>query len=202
MKISYSWLQDHIEFKQSAEEAGALLTGAGLEVEGIETFERVKGGLKGVVIGKVLTCKRIPETDKLKKTTVDVGNGIILPVVCGAPNVAAGQKVLVATEGTVLYPNGSDQELKIKKGKIKGEPSHGMICAEDELGLGVSHDGILVLDTKLPEGTDAAVYFDLGSDQVYEIGLTPNRADAASHYGVARDLQALLRIPVKTPDNT
>ncbi|MEL6560866.1 MAG: phenylalanine--tRNA ligase subunit beta [Bacteroidota bacterium] len=196
MKISHNWLKTFIDINEPVEEISELLTQTGLEVEGIETFEQVKGGLKGVVIGEVLTCEKHPNADKLSKTTVDIGNGVISPIVCGAPNVAVGQKVLVATVNTVLHPT-DGEEFKIKKSKIRGEVSEGMICAEDELGLGTSHDGILVLETDLANGTPAAQYFNLEDDHVYEIGLTPNRADGASHYGVSRDLKAVLKREIK-----
>jgi phenylalanyl-tRNA synthetase beta chain len=192
MKISYNWLQQFINLTEPAEEIGALLTKSGLEVEGIEKFESIKGGLSGIVIGKVLTCEKHPGADKLKKTTVDIGNGTILPIVCGAANVAEGQKVIVATVGATLYPT-EGEPFKISKAKIRGEVSEGMICAEDEIGLGKSHDGIMVLQTELPLGTSAAEYFKVENDYTFEIGLTPNRADAASHLGVARDLRALLK---------
>jgi phenylalanyl-tRNA synthetase beta chain len=199
MKISYKWLKEFIDITESPEEIGALLTGTGLEVEGIEEVESIKGGLKGVVIGEVLTCEKHPEADRLKITTVDVGLEQPLNIVCGAPNVAAGQKVLVATVGTTLYPTGSDEPLVLKKSKIRGAASEGMICAEDELGLGQSHDGILILETDLPNGTPASEHFGISSDYLIEIGLTPNRADAASHYGVARDLKAVLNREIKLP---
>ena len=192
MKISYNWLKQHINITESPEEISAKLTKAGLEVESIEEYESIKGGLKGFVIGQVITCEKHPGADKLSKTTVDVGNGIVLPIVCGAPNVAAGQKVVVALVGTMLYPS-TGEPFKISKAKIRGEVSEGMICAEDELGLGESHDGIMVLETQLPIGTAAAEYFKIENDFTIEIGLTPNRADAASHLGVARDLKALLK---------
>ncbi|WP_115463075.1 phenylalanine--tRNA ligase subunit beta [Winogradskyella aurantiaca] len=189
MKISYNWLKQFIKTDWSAEETGALLTDLGLEIEGIETFESVKGGLKGIVIGEVLTCEQHPNADRLKVTTVDVGDSEALHIVCGAPNVAKGQKVPVATVGTTLYtPEG--EAWTIKKGKIRGEVSEGMICAEDELGLGQSHEGIMVLDSTLKAGTLAADVFDIENDEIFEIGLTPNRADAMSHMGVARDLRA------------
>jgi phenylalanyl-tRNA synthetase beta chain len=191
MKISINRLKDFIALDQSPEKIGSLLTGSGLEVEGIEIFESIRGGLKGVVIGEVLTCERHPNADKLTVTTVDVG-GEIVPIVCGAPNVAKGQKVVVAKEGSILYPV-SGAPLEIKKAKIRGEVSQGMICAEDEIGIGHSHAGIMVLDTDLPNGTPASQYFNVVHDHVLEIGLTPNRADAASHLGVARDLKALLK---------
>ncbi|MFN8436687.1 MAG: phenylalanine--tRNA ligase subunit beta [Cytophagales bacterium] len=199
MKISYNWLKDFIKTDLSPEEIGKLLTSSGLEVEAIEPFETVKGGLKGVVIAKVLTCEQHPNADKLRVTTVDNGTGNPVPVVCGAPNVAAGQTVIMATVGSVLYPVGSEEPLKIAKAKIRGEVSEGMLCAEDELGLGVSHAGILVLDTDLPVGTPASEYFKIENDYVFEIGLTPNRADAASHLGVARDLKALISKEVNLP---
>lgn len=199
MKISYKWLKDLIEITETPEDIDRLLTGTGLEVEGIEEIESIKGGLQGVVIGEVLTCEKHPEADRLSLTTVDVGGETPLSIVCGAPNVAAGQKVIVATVGATLYPTGSDQPLVLKKSKIRGALSEGMICAEDELGVGTSHDGILVLDTQLPNGTPAAEYFGISSDYLIEIGLTPNRADAASHYGVARDLKAVLNRPITLP---
>lgn len=199
MKISYSWLKGLIELSESPDEIAKLLTATGLEVEGVEEVEAVKGGLKGVVIGEVLTCEKHPEADRLRVTTVDVGAAEVLHIVCGAPNVAAGQKVLVATLGTTLYPGGGDEPLVMKKAKIRGVASEGMICAEDELGLGVSHDGIMVLTTELPNGTPAATYLGLASDYLIEIGLTPNRADAASHFGVARDLKAVLNRDIALP---
>ncbi|WAC12920.1 phenylalanine--tRNA ligase subunit beta [Dyadobacter pollutisoli] len=199
MKISYKWLKELIEITETPEEIGRLLTATGLEVESIEEIESIKGGLQGVVIGQVLTCEKHPEADRLSLTTVDAGGENPLSIVCGAPNVAAGQKVIVATVGAMLHPTGSDQPLVLKKSKIRGALSEGMICAEDELGLGSSHDGILVLDTTLPNGTPASEYFGISSDYLIEIGLTPNRADAASHYGVARDLKAVLGRPVTLP---
>ncbi|MBL6447847.1 phenylalanine--tRNA ligase subunit beta [Fulvivirga sp. 29W222] len=198
MKISLNWLKDYVNINQSPEEISKLLTDTGLEVEGLENFEQVKGGLKGLVIGEVLTCTKHPNADKLSVTTVDIGGDNPSPIVCGAPNVAQGQKVVVATVGATLYPEGHES-FKIKKAKIRGEVSEGMICAEDEIGLGKSHDGIMVLDTDLPNGTPAAKYFNLTDDIVIEIGLTPNRADAASHIGVARDLKAALNTAVLWP---
>ena len=189
MKISYNWLKQFINTEWDANKTGELLTDLGLEIEGIESFQSVKGGLEGIVVGEVLTCERHPNADKLQITTVNIGGNEPLQIVCGAPNVAKGQKVPVATIGTTLYtPKG--EAWKIKKGKIRGEESHGMICAEDELGLGNSHDGIMVLDNSIEIGTPAAEVFNVENDQVFEIGLTPNRADAMSHYGVARDLKA------------
>lgn len=189
MKISYNWLKQFIKIDWTPEQTAELLTDLGLEVEGIETYQSVKGGLEGVVIGKVLTCVKHPNADKLKITTVDIGEESPLQIVCGALNVAVGQKVPVATIGTTLYsPDG--KAWTIKKGNIRGEESHGMICAEDELGLGVSHDGIMILDDSLAVGTLASTVFEVENDQVFEIGLTPNRADAMSHLGTARDLKA------------
>lgn len=189
MKISYNWLKQFLQVDWEAEKVGELLTDLGLEVEGIEIRESIKGSLAGVVVGEVLTCKQHPNADRLKVTSVDLGEGSPVQIVCGAPNVTAGQKVPVATIGTILYDD-KGEGFKIKKGKIRGEESHGMICAEDELGLGSDHDGIMVLDTDLKVGTPAAEVFNIEIDKVFEIGLTPNRADAMSHYGVARDLRA------------
>ncbi len=198
MKISLNWLKQYIDLPESPTEIGDLLTHSGLEVEGLEEVESIKGGLKGLVIGEVLTCSKHPNADKLSVTTVDIGTEEVSPIVCGAPNVAAGQKVVVATVNSMLYPS-TGEAFKIKKAKIRGEVSMGMICAEDEIGLGASHDGIMVLDTDLPNGTPAADYFNLESDFVYEIGLTPNRADAASHLGTARDLKALFNRDISLP---
>ncbi len=189
MKISYNWLKQFIKTDWNSEETAALLTDLGLEVEGIEKFESVKGGLEGIVVGQVLTCVQHPNADKLKITTVDLGTGSPVQIVCGASNVAVGQKVPVATIGTTLY-DADGVGFQIKKGKIRGEESHGMICAEDEIGLGSSHEGIMVLDEKLKPGTLASKVFNIENDEVFEIGLTPNRADAISHLGVARDLRA------------
>jgi phenylalanyl-tRNA synthetase beta chain len=189
MKISYNWLKQFLKVDWEAEKTGELLTDLGLEVEGIETVESIKGSLEGIVIGKVLTCIQHSNADRLKVTTVDLGNGEPVQIVCGAPNVEAGQTVLVAIIGTTLYDD-NGEGFKIKKGKIRGEESHGMICAEDELGLGNSHDGIMVLDETIPAGTLASKVFNIEKDEVFEIGLTPNRADAMSHYGTARDLRA------------
>jgi phenylalanyl-tRNA synthetase beta chain len=199
MNISYTWLKQFINVPHQPDELSKLLTSTGLEVDGIETFEAVPGGLAGVVIGTVLTCQRHPDADKLSLTTVDVGTNVPLNIVCGAPNVAAGQRVVVATVGATLYPTASTEPLTIRKAKIRGAASEGMLCAEDELGLGTSHDGIMVLDTDVPNGTPAASFFQLEADHRIEIGLTPNRADAASHFGVARDLRALLGTPVQMP---
>jgi len=189
MKLSYKWLKEYVKINESPEELSRLLTDCGLEVEGLEKVQTIKGGLEGIVIGEVLTCEKHPNADSLSKTTVDLGNGQTAPIVCGAPNVAAGQKVLVATIGTVLYDG--EESFKIKKSKIRGEVSEGMICAEDELGLGNSHDGIMVLDKDAPVGQEAKNYFNIEDDFVFEIGLTPNRSDATSHIGSARDLVAV-----------
>lgn len=198
MKISINRLKDYIPFDQSSEEIAELLTASGLEVEGISKFESIKGSLEGIVIGEIVSCSPHPNADKLSLTKVDVG-GEVLPIVCGAPNVSLGQKVPVALVGTSLYGENGDAFV-IKKTKIRGEVSHGMICAEDELGLGENHDGIMVLDTDLPNGTPANRYFEVIESDVLEIGLTPNRADAASHLGVARDLRALLKKEITLPD--
>ncbi|TXN35489.1 phenylalanine--tRNA ligase subunit beta [Flagellimonas hymeniacidonis] len=189
MKISYNWLKQFLQIDWDSQKTGEVLTDLGLEVEGISSFESVKGGLQGVVVGHVLTCDKHPNADRLRLTTVDVGEDAPLQIVCGAPNVAAGQKVPVATIGTTLYTK-EGEAWKIKKGKIRGEESQGMICAEDELGLGESHDGIMVLSEILEPGTPCAQVFEIENDEVFEIGLTPNRADAMSHFGVARDLKA------------
>lgn len=190
MKISYNWLKNYIQLDIDTEHVSRILTDCGLEVEGIEHFESLKGGLKGVFIGEVVTCEKHPNSDHLSITTVDIGKSELLHIVCGASNVAAGQKVPVATIGTVLY-NGNEA-FEIKKSKIRGELSEGMICAEDELGIGDSHAGIMVLDASAVIGTSAKEFFGLYEDSVFEIGLTPNRSDATSHYGVARDLAAVL----------
>ncbi len=192
MNISYNWLKQFLELDWDSQKTGELLTDLGLEVEGITPFESIKGGLQGVVVGEVLSCEEHPNADRLKLTTVDIGAETPLQIVCGAPNVAKGQKVPVATIGTTLYTK-EGEAWKIKKGKIRGEESHGMICAEDELGIGDGHDGILVLNESLKVGTPCAELFEVENDEVFEIGLTPNRADAMSHFGVARDLRAGLK---------
>ncbi|MEY4462510.1 MAG: hypothetical protein RLY98_1050 [Bacteroidota bacterium] len=189
MKISYNWIKQFIKIDWQSEETAALLTDLGLEVEVVEKYQSVKGGLEGIVVGHVLTCVPHPDADRLKITTIDLGDGVPVQIVCGASNVAAGQKVPVATIGTVLYDK-EGESFTIKKGKIRGQESHGMICAEDEIGLGSSHEGIMVLDPSLQPGTPAATVFQIENDEVFEIGLTPNRADAMSHYGTARDLRA------------
>ncbi len=205
MNVSLNWLRQYVDVELSPEEISEILTTIGLEVEGMKKVESIKGGLRGVVIGHILTCEKHPNADKLSKTTVDVGAEEPLSIVCGAPNVAAGQKVLVATVGTTLY-SADGEPWKIKKGKIRGEVSQGMICAEDELGLGQSHDGIMVLDDAAEVGAEARAYFNIEDDIVYDIGLTPNRSDATSHLGVARDVLAYLKInkdsniKIKTPD--
>ncbi|MFV8369840.1 phenylalanine--tRNA ligase subunit beta [Flavobacterium sp. LB2R40] len=189
MKISYNWLKQFIKIDWNSEETAALLTDLGLEVEIVDKYQSIKGGLEGIVVGHVLTCIQHPDADRLKITTVDLGNGVPVQIVCGANNVAAGQKVPVATIGTTLY-DAAGVAFSIKKGKIRGQESHGMICAEDELGLGDNHDGIMILDEALLPGTPAATVFKIENDEVFEIGLTPNRADAMSHLGTARDLRA------------
>ena len=191
MKISYNWLKQFIKIDLKSEETAAILTDLGLEVEVVENYQSVRGGLEGIVVGHVLTCEKHPDADRLSITKVDLGDGNPVQIVCGASNVAAGQKVPVATIGTKLFDKDGN-EFEIKKGKIRGQESHGMICAEDELGLGTSHDGIMILDEKLKPGTPCAKVFNIENDEVFEIGLTPNRADAMSHYGVARDLRASL----------
>ncbi len=192
MKISYNWLKEYLDFDIEPRKLGVILTGLGLEVEAMEEWESVKGGLKGVVIGEVLTCRKHPDADKLTIATVDIGGKKPLSIVCGAPNVAPGQKVPVATPGTFVF-NG-EKTFEIKTAKIRGEISEGMICAEDELGLGTSHEGIMVLDKDAVAGVPASEYFNITSDFVYEIGLTPNRIDGGSHFGVARDLAAYMNI--------
>jgi phenylalanyl-tRNA synthetase beta chain len=197
MKISYKWLNQFIALSETPEEVAKKLTYSGLEVESVELYEPFKGGLEGLVVGKVLECERIPETEKLHKTQVDIGNGIVLPIVCGAPNIKKGLTVVVAPSGATLYPSDGGEPLKIKKGKIRGEVSEGMICAEDEIGLGGSHAGVIELSEEWTAGTAVAKVYKIESDHVFEIGLTPNRADAASHRGVARDLKALYKRALK-----
>ena len=193
MKISYNWLKDYIKTDLSAEQIAVILTDIGLEVEGFEKIETVKGGLQGVVVGHVVSCTDHPDSDHLHVTAVDVGGEAPLQIVCGAPNCRQGLKVMVATLGTVLYPDGGDEEFKIKKSKIRGVESFGMLCAEDELGIGNDHAGIMELDPSAVPGTPARELLDISDDYLIEIGLTPNRVDAASHWGVARDLAAYLR---------
>jgi len=205
MKISYNWLRNYIDTDLSPDEMDKILTDTGLEVEGVEKIEAIQGGLDGVLIGEVLTCEQHPDADRLKVTTVSVGGEEPLNIVCGAPNVAAGQKVIVATVGCTLFPE-PDKPFKIKESKIRGVLSQGMLCAEDELGMGESHDGILVLPGTASVGMKAAQYFELEDDYSIEIGLTPNRADAMGHIGVARDLVAFLNthnnagVEIKWPD--
>ena len=188
MNISYKWLKRYIDIDITPKDLTGILTSLGLECDHFEEVESIKGGLKGIVVGKVLTCEDHPNSDHLHITTVDLGTGEPLTIVCGAPNVAAGQTVMVATIGTTLYAD--EKEFQIKKSKIRGVESNGMICAEDEIGVGESHDGIMVLPDNIPAGTPAAEYFKVESDYVFEVELTPNRVDAASHYGIARDLKA------------
>jgi phenylalanyl-tRNA synthetase beta chain len=196
MKVSYNWLKNYLDFDLSPEEVSEILTDTGLEVEKLESFESVPGGLKGVVVGYITEATPHPNADKLKVTKVDVGTGELLNIVCGAPNVAQGQKVFVATVGTTLMPE-PDKPFKIKKAKIRGEESFGMICAEDELGIGESHDGIMVLPEDTPVGKAAADVLEVENDHIFEIGLTPNRTDAFGHFGVARDLAARLSLKSK-----
>ena len=188
MNISYNWLKRYIDLRDDAETVAKILTSIGLEVGTVETVETIRGGLKGLVVGEVLSCEPHPNSDHLHITKVNIGEGEPLPIVCGAPNVAAGQKVIVATIGTVLYDG--DQSFTIKKGKLRGEDSFGMICAEDEIGVGTDHAGIIVLPQDTPVGMKAADYYHIENDTIIEVDITPNRSDAASHYGVARDLYA------------
>ena len=191
MNISYKWLKEYVDFDMSAEEVGKALTSIGLEVEAVEEVQSIKGGLQGLVVGQVLTCEPHPNSDHMHVTTVDEGNGLIQQIVCGAPNVAAGQKVIVAQLGCVLYDG--DKSFTIKKSKLRGIESNGMICAEDEIGIGSSHDGIIVLPDDVAVGTPAAEYYGLESDYVIEVDITPNHSDACSHWGVARDFYAYLK---------
>lgn len=206
MKISYNWLKQFIQTdsqvtqeEKTPQELSLILTGIGLEVESLEKVQPIVGGLEGLVVGHVIACEQHPNADRLRVTKVDVGATELLQIVCGAPNVATGQKVIVATVGTTVYPN-EGEPFKINKSKIRGEVSEGMICAEDEIGLGTSHDGVMVLPEDTKVGLPAKSYFKMEDDYVFEIGLTPNRADAASHLGVARDLAAYLRIPYQLPN--
>ena len=188
MNISYNWLKRYIDLRDDAETVAKILTSIGLEVGTVEEVETIKGGLKGLVVGEVLTCEPHPNSDHLHITRVNIGEGEPLPIVCGAPNVAAGQKVIVATIGTVLYDG--EESFTIKKGKLRGEESWGMICAEDEIGVGTDHAGIIVLPADTPVGMKAADYYHIENDTIIEVDITPNRSDACSHYGVARDLYA------------
>lgn len=191
MNVSYKWLKEYVDFDMTAEEVGKALTSMGLEVEAVEEVQSIKGGLAGLVVGEVLTCEPHPNSDHMHITTVDEGNGVVQQIVCGAPNVAAGQKVIVAQLGCKLYDG--DQEFTIKKSKLRGVESNGMICAEDEIGVGTSHDGIIVLPQDAVVGTPAAEYYGLESDYVIEVDITPNHSDATSHWGVARDFYAYLK---------
>ncbi len=197
MKISLNWLKNHIELNKTPQEIESILTSTGLEVEHFEIVESIKGGLKNLVVGEVMECEKHPNADKLKITKVNVGTGEYLNIVCGAPNVQAGQKVIVAPVGTTVHPS-NGKPFEIKKADIRGQLSEGMLCAEDEIGLGTSHDGIKVLDSNLTIGTSLAELYNIKSDVVFEIGLTANRGDAASHLGVARELSAVLNTPLKT----
>ena len=190
MNISYNWLKEYVDFDLSPQEVATALTSIGLETGGVDEVQTIKGGLEGIVIGEVVTCEEHPNSDHLHVTTVNLGDGEPVQIVCGAPNVAAGQKVVVATNGTTLY-NG-DESFKIKKSKIRGIESNGMICAEDEIGIGTNHDGIIVLPADAVPGTAAKDYYNVKSDYILEVDITPNRADGSSHYGVARDLYAYL----------
>jgi len=192
MKISYNWLREYVDSALTPSEAERVLSSIGLEVEAMESIEEVPGSLEGVVVGEVVECVKHPDADKLSLTKVDAGEAELLQIVCGAPNVAKGQKVLVAKVGTTLTFTSGDK-LTLKRAKIRGVESFGMICAEDELGIGTSHDGIMVLSSDAVVGTPAKEYLGLETDTLLEIGLTPNRVDAASHIGVARDLSAWLR---------
>ena len=189
MKVSYNWLKDYLDIDKPVDEVSEILTNLGLEVEKVEDFESIKGSLEGVIVGEVLTCKKHPNADRLKLTNIDLGKEGEFEIVCGAPNISKGQKVAVATVGAVIYTN-SGEKIKISKSKIRGVVSNGMVCAEDEIGLGDSHDGIMVLDNKVKPGTPLNKIYKIEKDKILEIGLTPNRSDAMSHYGVARDLKA------------
>ena len=191
MNISYNWLKDYLDFDLSPQETADALTSLGLETGGVEEVETVKGGLEGLVIGEVLTCVNHPDSDHLHITTVNVGQSEPLQIVCGAANVAAGQKVVVALVGTKLYSG--DESFTIKRSKIRGVESFGMICAEDEIGIGTSHAGIIVLPADAKVGTPAKEYYNIQSEYILEVDITPNRIDGASHFGVARDLAAYLK---------
>jgi len=189
VKVSYNWLKDYLDINKPVDEVAEILTNLGLEVEKVEDFESIKGSLEGIVVGEVLSCKKHPNADRLKLTNIDLGKEGQYEIVCGAPNISKGQKVPVATVGSVIYTN-SGEKIKISKSKIRGVVSNGMVCAEDEIGLGDSHDGIMVLDKKIKSGTPLNEIYKIEKDKILEIGLTPNRSDAMSHYGVARDLKA------------
>lgn len=200
MNISYNWLKNYINISETPEELSMILTQLGLEVGSIENFSSIQGGLKGFFVGEVLTCEKHPNADKLKITTVNIGTEEPLNIVCGAPNVGVGQKVVVATVGTIIY---SEQgSFEIKKAKIRGELSEGMICAEDEMGIGTSHDGIMILPENTKIGIPASEYFNIENDSILEVDLTANRIDAASHIGVARDIAAFKNISYKLPELT
>jgi phenylalanyl-tRNA synthetase beta chain len=198
MKISYRWLKEYIDTDLDPDSLGKLLTNTGLEVEGIEKYEEIKGSLEGLIIGEVISCNPHPNADRLSVTTVDIGTRQNLPIICGAPNVAKGQKVVVAPVGSMIHPV-SGESITIKKVTIRGEISEGMICAEDEIGMGTDHSGILVLETDLPNGTPVFEYILPFKDMVFEIGLTPNRSDAMSHLGVARDIRAITKKELRWP---
>src|SRR5450432_1888253 len=191
MTISYNWLSEYLPVTIEPERLSKILTSLGLEVESLEQYEELKGGLKGLVVGEVLECSQHPNADKLKLTKVAVGTDAPLQIVCGAPNVAAGQKVIIAPVGATIYPK-NGEPLTMKLAKIRGEESYGMICAEDEIGLSDNHAGIMVLPANIKAGTPAATYFQPYTDWIYEIGLTPNRMDAMSHLGVSKDVCAYL----------
>lgn len=190
MNISYKWLKEYVDFDLTAEEVCAALTSTGLEVDALEEVQTIKGGLKGLYVGQVLTCEPHPDSDHMHVCTVNLGKETPSQIVCGAPNVAAGQKVIVADIGCKLYDG--DKEFVIKKSKLRGVESNGMICAEDEIGIGTDHAGIIVLPEDAPVGQPAAEYYNIESDWLIEVDITANRADALSHYGVARDLYAWL----------
>ena len=193
MKVSYNWLKDYLDIDKPVDEVAEILTNLGLEVEKIEDFESIKGSLEGVIVGEVMSCKKHPNADRLKLTSIDLGDQGKFEIVCGAPNIAKGQKVPVATVGSTIYTN-SGEKIKISKSKIRGVVSNGMVCAEDEIGLGDSHDGIMILDNKVKSGTPLSQIYKIEKDSILEIGLTPNRSDAMSHYGVARDLKAFFEL--------
>ena len=201
MKISYNWLKDILDFKLDTIETSELLTDIGLEVERLEIYENIKGGLKGLIVGEIKSVEKHPNADRLNITQVDLGEKENYKIVCGAPNVKKGQKVVIAKPGTTIYPL-EGPSFEIKNAKIRGEDSFGMICAEDEIGLGSSHDGIIILSSETRTGTLASNYFDIINDTIFEIGLTPNRADAMSHYGVSRDLLAALKFKKLLPSNS
>ena len=191
MNISFNWLSEFLKIDLKIEEVSEILTDIGLEVEGIEDYEQYKGGLNGLIVGQVVSCEQHPNADRLKLTKINIGDESNLQIVCGAPNVKLKQKVVVATVGTILHPINNDK-FKITKSKIRGEISQGMLCAEDEIGIGNSHEGIVVLDSKVKAGTKVSKIYENYCDHVFNIGLTPNRSDAMSHLGVARDLRAAL----------